>query len=98
MWPLDLLLLLLKSLRHPGSGLFGQLLCVSEDALLLFTRKQKQFCAQQAIGFSLVFCWSPPLPSPARGEQRVVQPVGLTGHHPFNVEWCFSLKAKNKCY
>lgn len=35
---------------------------------------------------------------PCKGEQRVVQPVGLTGHHLFNVELCFSLKAKNKCY
>lgn len=36
MWPLDLLLQLPASLRHPRSGLFDQLLCAYEDALLPF--------------------------------------------------------------
>jgi len=43
----------------------------------LFSRKQKQFCAQQATDFSFFFCWSPPRPSPAKGNKWVVQPVGF---------------------
>lgn len=36
----------------------------AEDALLLFTRKQSSFVPnRQWIDFSLVFGWSPPLPS-----------------------------------
>lgn len=36
MWPLDLLLRLQTSLKHPHFGLFDQLLCASEGALLPF--------------------------------------------------------------
>lgn len=63
----------------------------------LFTRKQKQFCAQQAIDFSLFFLLVSTA-FPCRGGVKGWCSLWvLTGHHPFNVELCFSFKAKNKC-
>lgn len=42
-----------------------------------FSRKQRQFCAQQKTVIFEFFCWSPLLPSSAKGCEGVVQHVGF---------------------